>query len=205
VSTEFDKPLSGFRFVELQWGESLQQLALRELGDASRWVDIANLNKLLPPYVTDDPVLASDRVALYGATIKVPAATVQADAALDPALVFERDVRLKNGRLSAVGGDFELVEGRGNLHQAINHRLVTDPGDMLYHPEYGCLVRRLIGAANGPTAGLLAAEYVKAALRSDPRVKEVTRIEATMTGDQISVDAEIRPIHGKTINVEQVL
>jgi predicted Zn-dependent protease len=44
------RPLNGFRLVEIKYGDTLQELAARELGDANKWRDIIAINDLLPPY-----------------------------------------------------------------------------------------------------------------------------------------------------------
>jgi phage baseplate assembly protein W len=197
--SQFSAPLSGLRQVELLWDDTLQRLAARELGDAARWVDIANLNGLVSPYVTGDALLASDTVAVYGDVLWVPSATSVVSARSSANLVFEQDVMLTNGRLTANGGDFDISFGVPNLMQALRHRVMTAKADLLYHPEYGCDVRRLIGGMNGPVADLLAASYVSAALRRDPRVKDVSAIKATTTGDQLYVDAEVVPIDNRRV------
>ena len=197
--SQFSTPLAGYRYVELLAGDTLQRLALRELGDAARWVDIANLNGLLPPYVTGDSAQASATLALYGAQLLVPSSTPMASVSIDPALVFERDVSLQNGRLMAIGGDFALVSGVPNLKQTLQHILATDKRDLLFHPGYGCDVRLQIGAGNSEVAAFLAAEYVRGALLSDSRVSSVPRAVATATGDQIYIDVEVIPIDQRRI------
>ena len=140
-------------------------------------------------------------MATPGQFLRVPAsvATVSADQSAD--LVFERDVQLLGGDLAIVGGDFGVVGGRDNLRQALRHRLSTEEGELMFHPDYGSRIRTLIGTVNGPTAGLLAAEYAKSALYADPRISRVNHSSAEVVGDTISVTAEAVPIVGKAIDV----
>lgn len=200
--TAFLRPLAGYRRVEVHHGESLQALALRELGDASRWVDIANLNGLRPPYLTAYPEAAGNGVALYGSLLLVPAAAPEASTATEPVKVFGTDVALRNGRLEAEGGDFALVAGVPNLTQALRHRLDTEPGELLFHPDYGCLVRRLIGTVAGPVAGQLAREYVRAALLADERIQDTDGLAASVQGDTLRVSGNAIPVAGKALPVE---
>lgn len=200
----FDRELTGYRYASTNHGDTIQQIAFRELGDASRWAELVWINDLLPPYITDDPDKASGRVLLSGKQIVVPAVTAPSVAAeIDPYKVFETDCRLRSGLLESDGaGDFQIVEGRENLRQQLTHRIVTDKGALIYHPAYGCDVRRLIGVVNGPTAALLGEQYVTAALLSDFRVAEVTRSSAEVSGDRIAIDAEVRPISGRPVDIQ---
>jgi phage baseplate assembly protein W len=200
--SQFDKTLPGYRFVEIHYGDTLQRIALRTLGDAARWADIANLNDLVSPYITGDPDEVASGVKLYGTMLMVPASSATEVDQTDPDEVFESDCKLHKGLLTSDSGDFSVVYGRANLRQAIEHRIITDEGELVFHPDYRCLVWRLIGTVNGPTAGLLAADYVRDALLRDYRVKEVLDVTAEVSGDTVTVTAEIQPISGRSISVE---
>lgn len=58
-----------WRSATVKYGDTLQRLALRELGSAERWPDIALLNGLIPPYCAE---LADNGVAAYGETLLLP-------------------------------------------------------------------------------------------------------------------------------------
>ncbi len=51
---QFSRTLTGWRFVETLANDTMQGIAARELGDASRWVDLVNINGLTPPYLTGE-------------------------------------------------------------------------------------------------------------------------------------------------------
>lgn len=198
----FDRPLAGYRFVEVLHGDTLQALALRELGSAARWAEIAHMNGLVPPYITADQALERAGVLGYGDMLMVPAAVETVSADSDPDAVFERDCLLRKGALEDDGaGDFAVASGRENFRQALMHRVVTGPDELLFHPEYRCLIRRLIGAVNGPTFGLLAGEYVRAAISADPRVQSVPRVDVESSGDVIRVTVEVVPVAGRVLNL----
>lgn len=205
MSTIFDKPLAGYRFVEIQQGDTLQSIAARELNDAGRWSELIAYNNLVPPYITDDPSLVSEKVRRYGQQLLVPAPLPVISTVTDPDLVFEVDIALKKGMLGVVNGDFELVSGRANLRQAIKHRLETDRGELVYHGDYGSFVRKLIGAVNGPTAALLAAQYASSAVRADERISSVTKATADVRGDVIDVRIEAEPVAGRPIQLNTLL
>lgn len=201
--TQFDRDLTGFRFIDTHRGDSLQLIAARELGDAARWIDLVNLNNLLPPFITDDPAQAGPGVVLSGKQILAPAPTAAVTSTADPEAVFETDVQLDgSGTLMTDGNDFVTVSGRANLRQALKNRIETDLGELIYRPEYGCDVRRLVGIVNGPTAGLLGAQAVKSALRQDPRVDRVTSAKAAIAGDSVSVAAEVQAVAGQSVQIQ---
>lgn len=200
--TVFDRPLTGFRFAEILFGDTLQSIAARELGDATRWVELIAINFLVPPYLADQTAVG---VLAYGGQILVPAPSPIISTATDPDRVFEKDILLgRDGSLSDLNGDFAVVSGRDNLRQAIKNRVETERGELIYHQDYGSLVRRLIGAVNGPTAALLAAQYVSSAVLGDPRVAKVTKSVAQVNGDVISVSLEFQPVVGRQIELEVV-
>lgn len=197
----FNKPLYGYRFAQTQRGDSLQRIAARELGDATQWQTLIDYNGLIPPYITDDPAQAVPGVILGGDMILVPAPAPVATATTDPKAVFGTDIKLSNGQLATANGDFDVVSGQDNLKQALSNRVETERGDLLMHQDYGSLHKRLIGAVNGPTSGLLAAQYVKATVQADPRVKSVLSATATITGDVAEIKVEVQPIAGSSIQV----
>lgn len=204
--TIFDRDLAGYRYVEIEHGDTLQKVAFRELGDAARWNELIWINNLVPPYITDDVDLASNRVLLSGGLILVPSGRPVAGTTVDPNRVFDSDCRLRAGLLdSDEGGDLFVVSGMENLKQQLAHRIMTDRGQLMFHPEYGCDIRRILGVVNGVTASLLAANYAKAALMADDRVAEVVQTDAEIVGELTNLKAEIRPISGRAIDIQTVI
>jgi len=203
MSVTIYREVQGVRFAETNHGDTLQQIALRELGDGSRWPELVALNGLRPPFLVDDLADVAPGVLLTGQLIKVPSASGQVRTT-DADLVFERDVQLTDaGDIVADGGDFGLVSGLDNLRQALRNRLETDRGELVFHPAYGSLLRRIIGTVNGPTAALLASSYTKAALLSDSRVRRVTSAKARVSGDVVAVEANLEPIVGRAIQISE--
>lgn len=199
--TTIQRPISGFRFAEVQRGDTLQRIAARELGDAARWPEIVGLNALVPPFLTDDPAQAREGVVLSGQFVRVPSAAAVISAEAAPEDVFGRDVLLRSGKIEVSAGDLAVAGGADNLRQALRHAIETDRGELIFHTDYGCLLRQIIGTVNGPTAAVLAAQYARATLQSDPRVDRVTQADATVVGDAVTVTAQVQPVTGKAVDV----
>lgn len=109
--------------------------------------------------------------------------------------------------LAASPVDFETVEGRDNLAQALILRLLVGRGELtaLGHPRYGSRIHELIGEPmDGPNRELLR-RYVRQALMKDPRVEEVTRVDVqpdeTAPG-VVRVEATVRPSTGAHLQVK---
>ena len=190
--------VTGFRRVQTLWGESLQQLAARELGDAALWTTIAALNDLAPPYLS---ATAAPRVARYGDTIMLPdnrpdivAGKVSAED------VFKTDVKLNAGFLQVSNGDIALVGGRDNLKQAITIRITTSRRELIFHPSYGCDISKLKGRRNDHINALLGKRHVRIALAADDRIAQVISANVDAVGDAMRVEVEARTATGHPIN-----
>lgn len=203
--TDFTKQYTGFRFAPTRRGDTLQLIALRELGDANEWAKLAWFNDLLPPFITDDPAESSSRILLAGEQIRIPSAAVETDAeATNADNVLLTDCALVGRRLMAdsTTGDFVLVSGRENLKQAISHRISTDPGELIYHPAYGCKLQRRKGGKNNAVMGLIGRMDAQDALTQETRLKRINRITVTSSGDALIVKADVSPISGESVTVD---
>ena len=200
--SQFERELPPFRLVETHHGDDLQRIASREMGDANRWPELVWLNSLIHPYLTDDASAASARVLLTGSLLRVPAASGTPVDEPERAQVFGRDCGLWGKRLAASeSGDFAVVTGTKNLVQQLRHAIITPRGQLTRHAGYGCLVWNLHGAVQGPTAELLGAQYVKATLEADYRVRAITSSTAVTDGDSLRITAQAEAIDGGSVDV----
>ncbi len=199
---QFEKTIPSFRLANTNYGDDLQGIAARELNDANRWPELVWLNQLTFPYLTSDENLVSSSVLLYGSLIKIPSPVgVHKDGALEER-IYERDLMLVGGQLEFDdSGDFKIVTGTDNLKQQLKNRIDTPKGRLRRHPDYGCLIWRLVGTVNGPTASALGSSYVKTALLSDYRVSKVSNVKASINGDVVSVSAVATAIAGGKIDL----
>lgn len=198
----FERRLTGYRLVETHWGDDLQAVAAREMGDANRWPELVWLNSLAHPYITTNPLDVRPGVLQAGAFIKVPSASgVWTDDA-ERGQVYERDCQMVD-RMLVVGddGDLAVASGSDNLRQQLQHRVDTPRGQARRHPTYGSLHHRLLGTVNGPIAGMLGAQYVKAALRADYRVARVDFSRGEVVGDAIMITARAVAIEGGAVDI----
>jgi hypothetical protein len=189
------------RYAETNYGDTLQAIALRELGNSDHWTDLIWLNDLIPPFITDDATLAGARVLLSGEKIALP----MGDSGISPdeRETFGVDVALTDvGVLTVSDGDFVVEDGFKNLQYAICRRIVTEKRTKGFSPEYGCWVGLLRGERLGAANLALAAFYVQSAIREDDRVADVLSCVATAEGDAIKINAVVKPIEGRDLKLE---
>jgi len=189
----------GWRSETIGVEDTLQSLALRYLGHARHWPDIAALNGLSPPYLA---ATSGAGVLAYGDDILLPIASTAAIAQKqDPFLtdIYLSEDPLNYGQLTVIDGDIALTSNIANFLQALSMRVLVAKRSMLFHPGYGCFVDTLVGRVNRLSLAQLAAFYVKSALLEDPRVKDIKAINAVLDGDQISLNVTVLPHYGAVI------
>lgn len=200
--SDFTRRMPSYRLVQTHYGDDLQTVAARELGDANRWPELVWVNNLVHPYITSDEARVAPGVLLAGAMLKVPAPAGFNSDSPDRQSVYERDAKLTGKMLGDDGaGDLLLVTGADNLRQQLQHRITTPVGQARRHPDYGCMIWRLVGTVNGPAAGLMGAQYVKAALASDFRVARVEYSNAEVIGDSVRVTAKAVAVDGGVVDL----
>lgn len=184
----------GYRVVRILVGDTLPRIALRELNDAARWPEIASVNDLRSPYIVGIGAPTSERTRRPGDTLKVPSTRAYWIGSGDEDNLYGRDLILTDRRLVAENGDFALVRGRANLHQALLHRLRTQPTELLRHPKYGCHVHLVLGEKLRPLSAALGQGFVVRALRAEPRVREVVRADVSPDGDILRIASTVQPV-----------
>jgi hypothetical protein len=177
-------------------GDSLQALALRVYGDATRWAEIASANGLRGARHKADGTPLS-----VGDVLIVPI-----DATPDTRGDVRRDsyatdlaLDLTTGDLILEDGDVKLSTGRDNLEQAVALRCLTSRGESWVLPTYG-LPLRVGGVALEREVAYLSA-HVRDQLLQDDRVRDVRDVEIAVEGDQVAVHVIIEPVFGDVIDV----
>ncbi len=200
----FTKTVTGYRAVNIRPGDRLEDIAARELGDARQWYDLAALNHLAPPWITDNPALRVPGSVLLSAqdTLLVPSTSPPATGVAAAPDVFGIDCLLVRGQLQAnSNGDIQTVSGPANLDQAIGMRLNTHQGELVYYRNYGNRAYLLLGKGNTQSVAQLAASWVSAACLADPRISSIQSMTATTFGDVLACNGIIVAVNGKRLPV----
>ena len=97
--------------------------------------------------------------------------------------------------------DFEPVDGRANLGQAIMMRLLTPRGELaaLGHPQYGSRLHELAGEINTETTRSLAKLFILESLSFEPRIEKVVELTIVPTAGQrssVDVTLAVLPVGG---------
>jgi phage baseplate assembly protein W len=196
--------LTGYRRIQTQGGDTLQRVAARAMGDARRWYELAEINGLVPPFITDNPELAGPKVLRAGDDILVPAMAapatgVSTDTSAD---ILGTDIKLTERRMTVTAsGDVELVSGVANMVQAVRQVIHTNPGELLFHLEYGSGVRTLIGDPADTLTNRLAASFIRRALLADERIVSTAGIKASVVGDSIPISGTAVTVDNKQVTV----
>jgi phage baseplate assembly protein W len=102
-------------------------------------------------------------------------------------------------QLETVGGDLVTTTGLDNLSQALWLRLGVPRGDLtnLGHPDFGSRLHLLIGRLATPETLALARAYVREALRREPRIAEVSRVDVAVNPvdrGELLIAISLRPV-----------
>jgi hypothetical protein len=199
----FTQQIRGYRKAQIRPGDSPERIAQRELGDATQWYVLVNLNGLQPPWITDDPAQAVPGKVLLSAQdyILVPTSSPPASGVVETPNVFGRDLLVSGGRITAgPNGDCATIADIANLKQALELRLGCRTGELVYHPDYGNRAWYLLGRGNTPIADQLAAGWIARACKADPRISSAS-VTASTQGDALVVTGTAVTVDGKRLPV----
>jgi len=179
---------TGLNVYHVQGGDSLQSIALRQMGDETLWWVIVEVNNI-----------ASNNDLVVGQSLYIPVATSAANAPKDQYIFTENPYRDPFGtdiKVDADGNlvlsesnDFALISGPENVVQAVNLLVNTLVGSMIKQSTYGILNQA------GRAASPMAARYTKlsltSALLADPRISYVNNLQVSLVADAMTISANV--------------
>jgi len=186
----------GKKAVSVPRGVSLRTFAVQQMGSAGMWKDIAMLNGLSAPYISE----SGDGVSVLrpGDTILIPVVPESSgdenqiypssDATKTDAKRYGRDLLIsldtKDFKVDN-RGDLDVVEGLDNLRQAGHIKLFTRPGDLVLHPNFGFEP----SAGDGLAIDTLARQHLqlRETLLSDSRIASIASMSMKAKGDVLQV------------------
>jgi hypothetical protein len=201
---------TSFRTYDIQATDTLQSIAAKLLGDGAKWYDIAIVNGLRSPYISDTgapgtvgvgdlisiPVIGgtSAQNAIVSGQNDEPgtdllgtdiASTEPVESAPGRPLV---DLAIDQSTFK----DIKIVSSVANLTQALQLRMWTEQGRLPLSPSYG--LPRVIGVNVDQGQAELYALSLKSTLSADSRVRSVSGVRLEKDGDLLDVDANVIPI-----------
>lgn len=198
----------------VQQGDTLPRLAARYLDDKTRWRQIAVLNGLRSPYISEQRLPATRRIGdqilipspeepptdlptlgIFGVSLDAPESEKLlgsdlrlTDAGDDARGFFDMEVDDEGGSI-----DFKLSRGIPNLIQAVRTRLTTEQGTDVLYRQLG--YKRIIGLGIREVDQEMTEFRLTEAVEADPRIVGIRAVEfSTSQPDVVDVemDAEVR-------------
>lgn len=186
------------RQLKLEVGMTLEKLAQRELGDSTRWGEIAEVNGLKPPYVSSNPQESRDGVLGPGANILIPTPVLNGFSQapqgkinrltagmseLEKSLGVDFKVDGNFDLVLGSSGDFELIAGADNMAQGTILKLSYEPGDVMLYPELGAGAKP--GGKFPPLIELK--DRITKSLLQDNRIQRVTDLALTQDNSALTI------------------
>lgn len=205
----------GFQEIVVARGDTLQSIAAKRLRRANQWLDLAILNDLKPPFISNNKmphtlqpgskiVIPVETPTVNPDTItgsNVPVGQSQMEEHLGRDFEMIQTTRV-NGRpsgqfgwaIDTAGGstDVRKVKGIKNYAQGLEMRFRTEQGFNILYPAIG--PPRLVGQ-RGFRERLADANYAaRQQLLADKRTQRVLDFRFRVVQDQVYIDADVQPV-----------
>jgi len=182
--------INGVNLYTVKGEDTLQSIALKELGDETLWPYIASIN----------PSIQSNSDLVVGEEIYVPVnQNIQTTTSKDNFILTEdtlrdpygADIRLdSNGNIIVQeSNDVSLVSGVDNVLQSIDVRLKTEIGSMIKQTAFGLMSQP--GMAGTSQAFSYVRMSIQNTLIQDPRIASVKNVGVQIERDALHVSADI--------------
>lgn len=193
------------RAVSVLADDTIQTIAARELGDVDLFKDLAVLNNLKPPYISDSPtpmagvLVAGDKILIPQSNPIVPSGVLTnkqynvTAGMTETEKAYGVDIRIDGDGEFVISNtkDLDLVAGTKNLGQAIAVRIYTEKGSLKRHQGIGTSLK--IGGKAGTQAARIIRDEVVASLSSDSRIESIPFIEVIQEGNTTFINAIVKP------------
>ena len=215
--------IRSLRQYQVKQGDSIELISRLVFGDAARWKEIVELNRLDYPYIntTFGAIIPTTKtVAIIGSRLLI--ALLPGDSIADGVfadiernqdiyeILFGIDIAItKDGDIAVDGSrsDFSAISGGDNLGQALFMKLVSFKGELVYHPNYGTTLHELLGERmNIITTSKINLES-RRVIYTDPRVGTIKELKVRGDGQlEVRVDAVVSAIGSeKTVPLNMIL
>lgn len=183
----------------IQAGDSIQQIARRQLGHADQWWVLVRLNGLAYPYIDGSGPSSTPRVLGIGDSLYLPGnvgdpAIRQLSAFIGTGIgqytvLLGEDIWLENQDFLGDPGsaDLETAAGIQNLIFALQRRLGTRRGELAYHPEYGSHLEQHIGQPHDPIRQAQIRHEVRQTCLDDPRIQAIPSLSVQENADHLDI------------------
>lgn len=180
----------------------LEQLALEELNDPTRWIEIAELNDLRAPFVVQDLSDTRSNIIRPGESLLIPQNIVEGLptipkgapnrlvaglSEIEKSLGVDLKVNDEFDLIIMNSGDVDMIAGLQNMAQAVVLKLGYERGELRNHPTLG------IGVQVGSKFNTLEEirDRILDSLLQDPRVETITGLSLRRDGPALFLNFEI--------------
>lgn len=192
------------RQLTLVAGVDLEQIALEELGDATRWPEIAELNDLKSPYITQNPSDTRTNILKPGDTFLIPQEITFGLATTPPTKditstsglseiekSFATDLKITDKYDISLGNnsDIEVISGSPNFAQGIVLKLLYEKGEVRKDPSLG------VGIQIGSKFITIEQfrDNIVSTLQQDNRVDNVSKVQLLRDNNVLYISFEVKP------------
>lgn len=185
----------------LRQGEDLQAFALRVLGFAGRWIELADLNQMSSPWALNDGSPLTPGTPLL---VPLPLSGNERTPDGDATNVYGTDLLWDFDAFDFVvegdePTDFLSVTGLSNLRQALLTRFTTAENGVLVRPNLG--LPDTTGQVATPERAAIKASRIVTQAGADPRIALVKRVVFTETANIQRAEIDVTPIADEAFTV----
>ncbi len=198
-------PVAGSISYQVRQGDTLETIALKNLGDSENWVQIARFNDIDVGIVGSSSPLD----IWVGRKIQLPLGRNSGQLRRDPSvldapigtrglgknypLVLHTRTREDGTR------DLDVLNYTNTLLEGLSTRLETPIGVLPDFPEYGSFLPNLLGQNFGNVMDRMLTTHVDITLRADPRVENVLEVITDRNDDKLNIYFQLNLFNGLTL------